>query len=125
MASGFRSLQLDDDEPAGGVDGEEINPSPGVLPSAVLLGDYQEVVAERRDVVPQEALEIVPLVHVQRSELLDGKLGEVVVADVVEGHRFSLSIGLGAWPGQLGYSLPKPAASGPAMWLTLPSSPTA
>ncbi len=56
-------LQLDDDEPAGLVEGEEVDAPAGVLPVAELLGDDDEILVERGDVVTEQALQVGPVLR--------------------------------------------------------------
>jgi len=81
-----RSLQLDDDQPAGLVQREQVDAAPCVLPFTELLGDDEQVVAERRDVVSEQPLEIGSLVQPERGEPGDGLLLQAITSNLVERH---------------------------------------
>ncbi len=87
VATVVGSLQLDDDEPAGLVEGEEVDPPAGVLPVAELLGDDEQILVERGDVVTEQALQVGPLVQAQGGERSRRPPLEPLLGHLVERHR--------------------------------------
>ncbi|WP_328534789.1 hypothetical protein OG836_13540 [Micromonospora zamorensis] len=63
-----RALELDDHEMPGLVYGEQVDPAPGFLPVAELLGHDQTIGAEHGNVVPEESLQVLALVEPEGGE---------------------------------------------------------
>src|SRR5262245_27380703 len=72
MCPPFGALQLNDDQGPGTVQGEQIDPPPGISEHRVLLGDHQQVITQNIDPLPQRALQVPAL-----ADLLPGQTGPI------------------------------------------------
>lgn len=86
VAAIIGALELDDDEAAGFVEGEEVDAPASVLPVAELLGDDEQIVVEGGDVVSEQALEVSTLVHSEGGERSRWTPLEPLVGDLEKRH---------------------------------------
>ena len=89
MATVVGALQLDHDEPAALVEGEEVDAPAGVLAVAELLGDDEQILVESGDVVTEQALQAGLLVHAQGGERSRRAPLEPLLGHLVERHPSS------------------------------------
>lgn len=80
------ALELDDDEAAGFVEGEEVDAPASVLPVTELLRDDEQIVVEGGDVVSEQALEVSTLVHSEGGERSRWTPLEPIVGDLEKWH---------------------------------------
>ena len=86
MAAIIISLQFDHDEVRRAVNAQEIDAALRVLPLGELLSDHEDIVGDDRDVGPQKALKIAPLLHALLRERGGGKWLDRVLGELVHGH---------------------------------------